>query len=96
MASIRIYTSADASAGGSKVDIEELIKILDGLKQAWIDIRLINETEKESEEIREFLSNQMNFHQLAVEDCFDIPVSRAERFANHRFVALKPEIKINN
>ena len=31
----------------------------------------------------------MNFHQLAVEDCFDIPVSRAERFVNHRFVAFK-------
>jgi len=89
MASIRVYTSVDASAGGSKIKLEELSNILEDLKRAWIDIRLINETEKDSEKIRMFLSDEMNFHQLAVEDCFDIPVSRAERFENHRFVAFK-------
>ncbi|HJM44334.1 MAG TPA: magnesium transporter CorA family protein [Candidatus Poseidoniaceae archaeon] len=89
MASIRVYTSVDASLGGKKVQLEELDEMIAELKQAWIDIRLINETEEETQEIRRFLLDKMKFHSLAVEDCFDIPVSRAERFENHRFVAFK-------
>ncbi len=83
MSTIRLLTASTGKAGEKIIKTEELINDLPNIKSGWLDILNPEEAEKK------FMLETLNFHPLAVEDCFAGPVDRAEHYETHRFVVLK-------
>jgi magnesium transporter len=76
-------TASTGKAGEKTLQTEDLVTTLPNIKSGWLDILNPGEAEKE------FMLEKLNFHPLAVEDCFADPVDRAEHYETHRFVVLK-------
>ena len=83
MSTIRILTASTGKAGEKTLQTEDLATALAKIKSGWLDILNPGEAEKK------FMLEKLNFHPLAVEDCFADPVDRAEHYETHRFVVLK-------
>ena len=83
MSTIRILTASTGKAGEKTLQTEDLATALANIKSGWLDILNPGEAEKK------FMLEKLNFHPLAVEDCFADPVDRAEHYETHRFVVLK-------
>ena len=83
MSTIRLLTASTGKAGEKTLQTEELATALSNIKSGWLDILDPGEAEKK------FMLEDLNFHPLAVEDCFADPVDRAEHYETHRFVVLK-------
>jgi len=83
VSTIRFLTASTGKAGEKTLRINDLAPALEGIKSGWLDI--LNPGEKE----KIFMLDKLNFHPLAVEDCFADPVDRAEHYDSHRFVVLK-------
>ena len=83
MSTIRLLTASTGKAGEKTLQTEDLATALPNIKSGWLDILNPDEAEKK------FMLEELNFHPLAVEDCFADPVDRAEHYETHRFVVLK-------
>ena len=83
MSTIRILTASTGKAGEKTLQTKDLVTALANIKSGWLDILNPGEAEKK------FMLEKLNFHPLAVEDCFADPVDRAEHYETHRFVVLK-------
>lgn len=83
MSTIRLLTSSTDKSGEKTIRTDELASALKNINSGWLDILNPGEAEKQ------FMLENLNFHPLAVEDCFADPVDRAEHYENHRFVVLK-------
>lgn len=83
MSTIRLLTSSTDKSGEKTIRTDELASALKNINSGWLDILNPGEAEKQ------FMLENLNFHPLAVEDCFTDPVDRAEHYENHRFVVLK-------
>jgi len=83
VSTIRILTASTGKAGEKTLQTEDLVTTLPNIKSGWLDILNPGEAEKK------FMLEKLNFHPLAVEDCFADPVDRAEHYETHRFVVLK-------
>ena len=83
MSTIRLLTASTGKAGEKTLQTEDLATVLPNIKSGWLDILNPGEAEKK------FMLEKLNFHPLAVEDCFADPVDRAEHYETHRFVVLK-------
>ena len=83
MSTIRILTASTGKAGEKTLQTEDLVTALANIKSGWLDILNPGEAEKK------YMLEKLNFHPLAVEDCFADPVDRAEHYETHRFVVLK-------
>ena len=83
MSTIRLLTSSTDKSGEKTIRTDELASALKNINRGWLDILNPGEAEKQ------FMLENLNFHPLAVEDCFTDPVDRAEHYENHRFVVLK-------
>ena len=83
MSTIRLLTASTGKAGEKTLQTEELATALSNIKSGWLDILDPGEAEKK------FMLEDLNFHPLAVEDCFADPVDRAEHYETHCFVVLK-------
>jgi len=83
VSTIRILTASTGKAGEKTLQTEDLATALAKIKSGWLDILNPGEAEKK------FMLEKLNFHPLAVEDCFADPVDRAEHYETHRFVVLK-------
>ena len=83
MATITLRVSGDRAKHGEEFAVEDLSAALDAADGlAWVDIR-----NPEGDE-REWLLAQ-GYHEMAVEDCFKEPVSKAYVYDNHRFVVVR-------
>jgi len=78
-----LLTSSTDKSGEKTIRTDELASALKNINSGWLDILNPGEAEKQ------FMLENLNFHPLAVEDCFADPVDRAEHYENHRFVVLK-------
>jgi len=83
VSTIRLLTSSTDKSGEKTIRTDELASALKNINSGWLDILNPGEAEKQ------FMLENLNFHPLAVEDCFADPVDRAEHYENHRFVVLK-------
>jgi magnesium transporter len=64
--------------------LDELSTIMADNSCGWIDI-----FQPEEDVTREFLEGEMNFHHLAVDDCFEEPASRVFVYDVHKFTTFK-------
>jgi magnesium transporter len=83
VSTIRLLTASTGKAGDKTLQTEDLATVLPNIKSGWLDILNPGDAEKI------FMLEKLNFHPLAVEDCFADPVDRAEHYETHRFVVLK-------
>jgi len=84
MATITLRVSGDRAKDGEEIAVADLSAALAAAKGlAWIDIR------NPDADVRKWLLAQ-GYHEMAVEDCFKEPVSKAYVYDNHRFVVVRP------
>jgi len=83
MATITLRVSGDRAKHGEEIAVADLSVALDAAEGlAWVDIR-----NPEADE-RNWLLAQ-GYHEMAVEDCFKEPVSKAYVYDTHRFVVVR-------
>ena len=83
MTRVRIHTG-EVGAEMEDVDYTDLPSRISAESGGWIDI-----FQPEEETARAFLQDEMGFHHLAVEDCFEEPGSGSFVYENHKFVTFK-------
>jgi magnesium transporter len=83
MATITLRVSGDRAKHGEELAVEDLSAALDAAEGlAWVDIRNPDADE------RKWLLAQ-GYHEMAVEDCFKEPVTKAYVYDTHRFVVVR-------
>ena len=83
MATITLRVSGDRAKHGEEVAVADLSAALDAAEGlTWVDIR-----NPDAEE-RKWLLAQ-GYHEMAVEDCFKEPVTKAYVYDTHRFVVVR-------
>ena len=83
MATITLRVSGDRAKHGEEIAVEDLSAALDAADGlAWVDIRNPDADE------RKWLLAQ-GYHEMAVEDCFKEPVTKAYVYDTHRFVVVR-------
>ena len=83
MATITLRVSGDRAKHGEEIAVADLSVALDAAEGlAWVDIRNPDADE------RKWLLAQ-GYHEMAVEDCFKEPVSKAYVYDTHRFVVVR-------
>nr|AIE96223.1 magnesium transporter (corA) [uncultured marine group II/III euryarchaeote AD1000_74_G12] len=83
MATITLRVSGDRAKHGEEVAVADLSAALDAAEGlAWVDIRNPDTDE------RKWLLAQ-GYHEMAVEDCFKEPVTKAYVYDTHRFVVVR-------
>ena len=83
MATITLRVSGDRAKHGEELAVADLSAALDAAEGlAWVDMRNPDEDE------RKWLLAQ-GYHEMAVEDCFKEPVSKAYVYDSHRFVVVR-------
>ena len=83
MATITLRVSGDRAKHGEEIAVEDLSAALDAAEGlAWVDIRNPDTDE------RKWLLAQ-GYHEMAVEDCFKEPVTKAYVYDTHRFVVVR-------
>ena len=83
MATITLRVSGDRAKHGEELAVADLNAALDAAEGlAWVDMRNPDEDE------RKWLLAQ-GYHEMAVEDCFKEPVSKAYVYDSHRFVVVR-------
>ncbi|MBO57892.1 MAG: hypothetical protein CMA77_02725 [Euryarchaeota archaeon] len=83
MTRVRVHTG-EINADMEDTSLADLPSFMSNNSCGWIDI-----FQPEEESTREFLDSQMNFHHLAVDDCFEEPASRVFVYDTHKFTTFK-------
>ncbi len=83
MTRVRVHTG-EVNAEMEDTSLDELSTIMADNSCGWIDI-----FQPEEDATREFLEGEMNFHHLAVDDCFEEPASRVFVYDGHKFTTFK-------
>ncbi len=83
MTRVRVHTGKPG-ADMEDSTLAELPDIMSKHPGGWVDI-----FQPDEESTREFLQQKMEFHHLAIDDCFEEPASRNFVYDNHKFTTFK-------
>jgi len=82
MAELRLYTTESGRMAADSFTLNSVQDSIQGQGMAWLDIN------KPNEDVKEFLSTDMKFDELAVDDIFGHADTAALRFEDHRFIVV--------
>ncbi len=82
MAELRLYTTESGRMAPDSYTLNGLLETIQGQGMVWLDIS------QPDEEVKEFLSSEMEFDELAVDDVFGHADTASLRFEDHRFIVV--------